>query len=555
MAITSPNTISNTNPTGNIFFKSTLICILIATLIFILYRQVIDYDFINLDDTTYVTENPLVRQGLTAEGISEAFSSVYASNWHPLTWLSHMLDLELFGMNPGMHHLVNVTFHILNSLLLFLVLMQMTGAIGRSAVVAVLFAVHPLHVESVVWIAERKDVLSSFFWMLTMSGYVRFVNSKSIKAYCLTIVFYMLGLASKPMLVTLPFVLILLDFWPLQRWTVREKRTPCNFSFNNKYKNGLIGSIVEKLPLFALAIASCGITLYAQKEAIKSFELFPLTIRISNAIVSYVTYLEKTIWPFHLSIFYPFHPLHPLSVALSATALILVTLIGCTFRKKFPYLAVGWLWYLGTLIPVIGIVQVGGQSMADRYTYIPLIGIFIIFVWGLADLLERWNFGKKTLLILSAVVLLLLSARTYHQIGLWKNSETLFTHALKITPNNYIALYDLGFSLEKKGDSKGAISYYEEALRINPRLYGAHNNLGALLISTGKTNEGIQHFLAALKTNPHPADTYYNLGMVYYQNGDIPKAIEYFQKAVHENKNHKEAIYNLNEARKKSAKS
>ena len=283
MAITSPNTIRNTHPSGNIFLKSTLISILILTLVFILYWQVTAYDFINLDDTTYVTENPLVRQGLTAEGISEAFSSVYASNWHPLTWISHMADLELFGMNPGMHHLVNIIFHILNSLLLFLVLMQMTGAMGRSAAVAVLFAVHPLHVESVAWIAERKDVLSSFFWMLTMSGYVWFVKDKSVKTYCLTIVFYVLGLASKPMLVTLPFVLILLDIWPLQRWTVREGKTPGNFSFNNKYKNGLIGSIMEKLPLFALAVASCGITLYAQKEAIKSFELFPLTIRISNS--------------------------------------------------------------------------------------------------------------------------------------------------------------------------------------------------------------------------------------------------------------------------------
>jgi len=241
--------------------------------------------------------------------------------------------------------------------------------------------------------------------------------------------------------------------------------------------------------------------------------------------------------------------------AVAAHCLAAVTCAVLFWGRRFRYLPVGWLWYLGTLIPVIGIVQVGGQSMADRYTYIPLIGIFIILVWGLADLLERWDFGKKTLLIIFAVVLVLLSARTYQQIGLWKNSETLFTHALKITPNNYIALYDLGFSLEKKGDIQGAISYYEEALRINPRLYGAHNNLGALLVSTGKTNKGIQHFLAALKTNPHPADTYYNLGMVYYQKGDISKAIEYFQKAVNENKNHKEALYNLNEARKKSVKS
>jgi protein O-mannosyl-transferase len=545
---------------GNLFLKLIAICVFLTLLITALYWQVTAYDFINLDDTTYVTENPLVKKGLTEEGISEAFSSVYAANWHPLTWLSHMLDLEFFGMNPGMHHLVNVIFHILNSLLLFLVLTQMTKTIWRSAAVAVLFAVHPLHVESVVWVAERKDVLSTFFWMLTMAGYVWYVKHSSIKAYCLTIICYVFGLISKPMLVTLPFVLMLLDFWPLQRWNIPQgeiplREIPGKFSIANIYKDGLIGSAVEKLPLFLMAAASCGITLYAQKEAIKSFELFPWIMRISNAVVSYVTYLEKTIWPFHLSIFYPFHSLHPLHVALCATALILITLLGCIFKKKYPYLAAGWLWYLGTLIPVIGIVQVGGQSMADRYTYVPLIGIFIIFVWGLGDLFEQWDVGKKILLIISAVVLILLCVRTYHQIGLWKNSEILFIHALKNTQNNYIALYDLGISLEKRGDIKGAISYYEEALRINPRLYGAHNNLGALLVSTGKTNEGIQHFLAALQTNPHPADIYYNLGMVYYQNGNIPKAIEYFQKAVNENKNHKEAIYHLNEARKKSAKS
>jgi len=525
---------------------------LISALIFILYRQVINYDFINFDDPTYVTENHLVMQGLTPEALSESFSSLYASNWHPLTWISHMIDLELFGMNPGMHHLVNVLFHVMNALLLFLVLGKMSGSTWRSAAVAVLFAVHPLHVESVAWIAERKDVLSAFFWLLTLMGYVRYVRHKSFRNYFLIIVFYILGLASKPMLVTLPFTLLLLDFWPLRRWN--PPKTANHFSSAGKSGESPAGLILEKLPLFLLAFISCVITLYAQKDAIKTFELFPWTTRISNAVVSYITYLEKTVWPFDLSIFYPFHDLPPLKVAFSAAALVVISGIVYALRKKSPYLIVGWLWFLGTLIPVIGLVQVGGQSMADKYTYMPLTGLFIMSVWGIADCLEKRTSAKTVLVILSFFPLAFFSAATFHQAGFWKNSETLFQHALAITRDNDIALYDLGISAEKKGDTESAIAYYQEALKINPRLYGARNNLGVLLAGKGKTDESIQHFLAALKSNPRPDDAYYNLGMVYYRNGDIPRAIDCFQKAIRENKNHKKASDMLMEAREKSPK-
>jgi protein O-mannosyl-transferase len=432
------------------------------------------------------------------------------------------------------------------------VLDKMSQRIWRSAAVAVLFAVHPLHVESVAWIAERKDVLSTFFWLLTLMSYVRYVRHPSFKAYGLMTVFYILGLASKPMLVTLPFTLMLLDFWPLQRWNL--PRAAHNFPSAGKSGKSLAGLTLEKLPLFLLAFISCVITLYAQKDAIKTFELFPLTTRISNALVSYMTYLEKTVWPFDLSIFYPFHDLPPLKVALSAAALAVISRIVYAFRKKSPYLMVGWLWFLGTLIPVIGLVQVGGQSMADKYTYIPLTGIFIMSVWGIADCLEKRTSAKTVLVILSFFPLAFYSAVTFHQAGFWKNSETLFKHALETTHGNDIALYDLGISSEKKGDTESAIVYYQEALKINPRLYGAHNNLGVLLAGKGKTDESIQHFLAALKSNPRQDDAYYNLGMVYYRNGDIPRAIDCFQKAIRENKYHKKAVDMLVEARKKSPK-
>jgi protein O-mannosyl-transferase len=398
-------------------------------------------------------------------------------------------------------------------------------------------------------------VLSTFFWMLTIIAYIRYVKLNSIKYYCLTVLCYILGLISKPMLVTLPFTLLLLDFWPLNRCAILPKNNAYNkvsgkIFLSNRYWFKFAGPFIEKVPLFLLSAVSCGMTLYAQKEAMKSFELFPLMTRISNAVVSYITYLEKTVWPFNLSIFYPFQPVNPFRVILCATALGLISLLVFAVKKNIPYLAMGWLWYLGTLIPVIGIVQVGSQALADRYTYIPLIGIFIMMVWGLSDMVIRWKYGKTTLWITSVVVFTLLFLLTYHQIGLWKNSEILFKHSLEVTQNNYMALYDLGITLEKKGDIEGAIAHYEEALRINPQHYGAHNNLGALLASSGKTDEGIQHLLAALKINPRLADAYYNLGIIYYLKGDTEQAIEYFQKASNEKNNYKKAQDNLNEAMK-----
>ncbi|KQC06909.1 MAG: hypothetical protein APR62_00885 [Smithella sp. SDB] len=523
---------------------------LLITLIFTVYWQVTNHDFISLDDAAYVTDNDLVKGGLTAKGITEAFTTTQACNWHPLTWISHMIDFGFFGLNPGMHHLVNLIFHTLNSLLLFCILQQLTGATWRSAAVAVLFAIHPLHVESVAWIAERKDVLSTFFWMLTIMGYIRYTRFKSFKTYFIMLLCYILGLLSKPMLVTLPFALLLLDFWPLNRWNIFLKETEIKFISGNcvslkEQRARLINLFIEKIPLFLLAFISCGITLYAQRGAIKSLDLSLIT-RISNAVNSYVIYLIKTMWPFDLALFYPFYYINPLCAILCALILCLISLSVLAVIKRLPYLTVGWFWYLGTLIPVIGIVQIGGQSMADRYTYIPFIGIFIMIAWSFTDLIERWRLSRTTLWIPFAVVLILLSARTHDQIGLWKDSETLCRHALKINYDNYVAHCDLALALKKKGDVDGAIMHYKEVLRLNPENCVANNNLGTLLSQTGQKDEGIQHLLTALKVNPHLADTYYNLGIVYYQSGNSRKAMEYFQKALQEKPGHTGAVEGIN---------
>lgn len=552
MTKSNPNTTYNKHfKTKNILlFKNIFFIAFLITLISAIYWQVINHDFINFDDAAYVTDNTLVKQGITPKGIREAFTTTQACNWHPITWISHMLDMKLFGMTPGMHHLMNLILHILNTLLLFLILQQMTGTIWKSAAVATLFAIHPLHVESVAWIAERKDVLSTFFWMLTMAGYIRYVRNKSLKAYSLMLFFYIIGLLSKPMLVTLPFAFLLLDFWPLKRWVRSHEEATINkipeYSSSSKtYETVLTKLIIEKMPLFLLSLTSCFITLYVQRGAITSLNLNLIT-RISNAVNSYVMYLVKTIWPFDLTFFYPFYYIHPVRAILCATILCFISVYVLIMAKKFPYFFVGWFWYLGTLVPVIGIVQIGGQSMADRYTYIPLIGIFIMAVWGFADLIERLRLSRAIVWVFSAIVFILLSARTLDQIGLWKDSETICRHALKINSDNYIAHCDLAIALKKKGDIDGAVIHYKETLRLNPENCIAHNNLGALLSEIGKTDEGIQHFQTALKINPHLADTYYNLGMVYYQKGDYPKALEYFQKTLREQPNHGRAIEGIN---------
>jgi hypothetical protein len=432
---------------NNIFFKTRhdiLVCLFLAIAITAVYWQVGNHEFVNYDDDKYVYDNQYVKSGLTSEGIKWAFTATHASNWHPLTWLSHMADCQIYGLNPKGHHLTSVFFHILNSILLFLIFRRMTGALWKSAFVAALFALHPLHVESVAWVAERKDVLSTFFWMLTVGSYVWYVERRGTGRYLLALLFFSLGLMAKPMLVTLPFVLLLLDYWPLGRFQVKKpdtvqrtdekppkdtkrkkKKFPKHPLKNAVHENkiitpnyqwsGALPLIWEKIPFFLLVIGSSIVTFYAQQSggAVRSFDVLPFTVRIFNAFVSYVSYIGKMLWPLNLAVLYPYFGMPAWwKVAGAFFLLAFISFIAIRTVKQHPYFAIGWLWYLGTLVPVIGLVQVGIQSMADRYTYIPLIGIFIIIVWGISDLAARWQYRRIFLAISAGCVLSALTILT-----------------------------------------------------------------------------------------------------------------------------------------------
>ena len=520
------------------FSQLFFICMLLGFAILIIYWQVISFDFVNFDDPAYVISNNIVKQGITLEGIKWAFSSfVYVSYWHPITWISHMLDIQLFGMNSGMHHFTNVIFHILNSMLLFIVLEKMTGALWRSAVVAFLFALHPLHVESVAWISERKDVLSTFFWMLTMMGYLWYVHHPSVRRYLTVIFFYILGLMSKPMLVTLPFVLLLLDYWPLNRLDLDPSG-----GMGKKHElrsHGICWSriprlIVEKIPMIVLAVLSSSLTIIVQHKvgALKSFKIFPFSVRISNAIISYVAYLWKVIYVFNLAVYYPYnHVINPLVVILCSLILILVTVFAVFFAKGLPYFLVGWFWYLGTLIPVIGLMQVGEQSMADRYTYIPLIGIFILIAWGISELFEKFHVKKIIIIMVAGVVLPILISFSYIQAGYWKNSNTLYEHAINATVNNYVVHLHLSTILMDQGDLDGAEKHCVEALRINPT-YVAYNLMGSILKNKGEVSKAIIYHYKAIQLNPTYADAYNSLGVAFMYQGRFSDAIKMFSKVL-----------------------
>lgn len=587
----SPEAKNTTQETTGHLFYIVLICVLLTIITLSVYWQVIGYNFIAFDDSTYVVNNDIVKQGISFDGVRRAFSEVYAGNWHPMTWISHMLDVQFFGINPGMHHLTNLIFHILNTILLFLVLDRMTGAMWRSALVAGLFAIHPLHVESVVWISERKDVLSTFFWILTMMGYHYYILKRTLWRYLIVVLFYVLGLLSKPMLMTLPFVLLLLDYWPLNRLGALQKG-------ENKsgHSTGIMGSsnrcsslsvlIIEKIPLIVFAMISCCVTFYAQKSggAMRTIAVIGMAPRIVNAINTYIAYLGKTLCPVNLAIFYPYpDTFNPLWVILCALLLLFISAFVLFSVRRFPYLAVGWFWYLGTLIPVIGIVQVGDQAMADRYTYIPLVGIFLMIVWGLGDLFAKWHYKKVFLEVVTVIVFTLLIVFTWLQIGFWKNNETLFRHTLAVTENNYLAHGILGKVLISQGNVDGAIKEYKEAIRINPYYYLAyfrlgqmftkkkedgkaieyyskgleikpddilaHNYLGDLLVKMGKTDEAISRYNDSLRINPHQPVVYNNLGNIYLLKGNTEKAIECYQYAVNEKSDYSKAIINLKNAR------
>ena len=518
------------------------------------FSQVRNHDFVNYDDNAYVTDNPRVKAGLTLKGVSWAFKASHAANWHPLTWLSHMLDCQLFGLNPKGHHLTNLVFHLLNTLLLFYLLNRMTGARWRSLFVALLFALHPLHVESVVWVAERKDVLSTLFWMLTVWAYLRYVEQPGLMRYVLTILAFALGLMAKPMLVTLPFVLLLLDYWPLRRFQVGPisgsdppitQTTP---AVQKQISQG-IRLAWEKAPLFTLAALSSLVTFFVQQRAgaVESMVVFPLKVRFANALVSYVKYMGKMIWPQGLAVFYP-HPGNSLPEWQVVGAFLLLTLLSLLAVRtayRYPYVLVGWLWYLGTLVPAIGLVQVGEQALADRYTYVPLIGLFIIIAWGGPDLIRRWRYGPPVLATSTVIVLLAMFTSTWLQVGHWKNSIDLFEHTIRVTANNYPAHNNLGVALEQQERLQGAIAHYEEALRLKPNYVEAHNNMGHVLGLQGEFQEAIAHYEEALRINPEHARTHFNLGVAAERQGKFQQALAHYEDALRFKPDYVEAHNNM----------
>ncbi len=504
------------------------------------YWSVRNHEFVNYDDGLYVTKNRNVQAGLTWDGIKWAFTTTHASNWHPLTWLSHMLDYEIYGPKPGGHHLSSLLFHAANTLLLFLVLSKMTGAPWRSGFVAALFGLHPLHVESVAWVAERKDVLSTFFWLLTMWTYARYAERPGLSRYLLVLLFFAFGLMSTPMLVTLPFVMLLLDYWPLNRLRPGHGdedsvQTQSLFITSGK-ESPTLHLILEKVPFLVLAGIASVVTLFAQQHggALRSLESVSADVRIANALVSYVNYIIKMAWPQELAVLYP-HPGNTLPMWKAwGAALLLVCVSFLVFRARRtrPYLPVGWLWYLGTLVPVIGLVQVGGHAVADRYSYVPLIGLFVIISWGMADLGGRVRCGRFVLATSAATLLLAFTARTWFQVGHWQNSMALFKRTLDVTSDNYVAHNNLGLALAEHGDLEEAIAHYSFAMHINPNYAKAYNNMGVALAEQGKLKKAAAGYSEALRINQDYEDAHYNLGNALAEHGNLKEAIAHYSEAL-----------------------
>jgi len=487
--------------------------LILATLA--VYSQTLHFDFVNFDDPDYVTNNSHVRQGITANGIEWALTSGEAANWFPVTRLSHMLDVQLFGLSAGLHHLSNVLFHIFATLLLFAFLNRATGARWPSAFVAFVFALHPLHVESVAWVSERKDVLSAFFWFLALWAYVRYAERPGPSRYLLVLLAFCLGLMSKPMIVTLPLVMLLLDVWPLRRrsWLLREK-----------------------LPFFALSLGAAIATYAVQSSAGAAEALqIALGLRIENALVSYLLYIVKMFIPQGLAVFYPYPPNFPMwQVAIAAIALACVSAwVLWRFRTQ-PYLAVGWLWYLVTLVPVIGLVQVGAQARADRYTYVPMVGLAIMLAWGAADVTRRWPGARLAIVALAAVACAACMALTWRQVEYWRNSESQFQHAVDVTSGNYVAEHNLGNALmEQPGRLPEAIQHLEAAVRIKPDSARAHSDLGSALSKLpDRLPRVIVEYQLAVRYSPGSAIPHYNLGNALAAAGRLPEALAEWETAI-----------------------
>ena len=498
--------------------RDAAISLLLILAVVAVYWPVAGHDFVDFDDNGYVYENPHVLRGLTWDGAAWALASTQEGNWHPLTWLSHMLDCQLFGPAAGWHHAVNAVFHAASAVLLFLVLKRMTAAPWPSALVAALFALHPLHVESVAWVAERKDVLSTFFALLAIGAYARYAERPSAGRYAPVFIFLALGLLAKPMLVTLPLVLLLLDYWPLKRLT----------------RQSAARLVTEKVPLFVLAAASCAVTYAVQQHegAMKFAARFPLPTRLTTAMVAYVEYLRLTVWPQGLVPFYPYVVRPWYWAAGAAAGLVAVTVLVIYLARRRPYLAVGWLWYLGTLVPVIGLVQVGAQALADRYTYVPLVGIFMAAAWGAADLMPRWRHRLKLLVPVSAAVLIACMVLSWQQVRCWSNTETLFRHAVAVMPENGFAHAVLGGVRYRQGRLDEAAAEYREATRILPGDTEVMTHLGMVLASQGRFDEAARYHRQATRLEPDYALAHRNLAYALARQGKFDEAAAEYREAL-----------------------
>lgn len=508
--------------------KILLLCLLLVVITIAGYEPIRHNDFVAYDDFVYITENPYVQQGLNPQTIIVAFRSCHG-NYHPLTWLSHMLDCQLYGLNPLGHHLTNLLFHISNALLLFWIMKRMTGCIWSSAFIAAAFALHPSHVESVAWASERKDVLSAFFFMLTILAYTFYAKKPSLIKYLSIFVLFALGLLSKSMLVTLPFVLLLLDYWPLRRLSLR--------------------SVYEKIPLFVLSAAASVVTMIAQSRASSTKMMFELTLlsRIENCLASYVSYIVKTFYPINLAVLYP-HPGNTLPAyksILSLIALLVISIVILLFRRH-KYLTVGWLWFLGMLVPVIGLVQVGYQAMADRYIYLPSIGLYIVIAFGASSILSKWRYKTILLSVMSILILASMCLLTRIQVSYWKNSQTLFGHALDVTRNNIVMHDNMAYSLTKERKYNKALYHLGKAIQIDPLFAPPFQHIGNVFLAQNKLDRARVAFRKAEELGFNPrCDVYSQLGIVYFKMGKYDLAEKNYKKALELTPGHENAKSNL----------
>jgi len=505
-----------------------IIIFLIVTSV-IAFSPVAANEFINFDDNGYITENVRVQQGITLQNVQWALTTTYFSYWHPLTWLSHMLDWHLFGANASGHHLMSLFLHIGSVIFLFLFLYKTTNHIWPAAFAAALFSLHPLRVESVAWASERKDVLNIFFTVLCFYAYAFYADEKKVSRYVLCMLFFVLAVMSKPMAVTLPFVLLLLDYWPLNRW---------GNPYHENTKNGfssVIKLIGEKIPFFCLSLAASAGAIWAQSKegTVASLDNVPFIIRTSNAIVAYVSYLGKLLWPVNLAVFYPYeYVLPPWKILFSAAVILVITLIVMYYIRKKPFLFVGWYLYLGTLVPVIGLVQVGSQAMADRYTYVPSLGITFVLAWGIPSIIENQKLRKRFLAPVAVIFLSLLMLLTWQQCHYWKNSVTVFIHAISVTKNNALAHNQLGLAFYEQGRDREALYHFDKTILLQPAQDSAYNNRGAIYLKYGRTEQALQDFNKTLAVNPHYVKAYNNRANLYIQERQYRLAMEDLNEAI-----------------------